>query len=102
MLEEEALADSWMEELSTMRRRIDGVRRLLAAADPRLAFLAGQQGMFSLLPVTPSAVAKLRAEHGVYMAPNGRINLAGLRAADVETFVGALRAVGALPVPHMA
>jgi len=91
------LARAWREELGGMRQRINGVRQLLANADPGLAFLARQRGMFSQLPIAREAITRLRSDHGIYMAGSGRINLAGLRAADAEAFICALAAVGALP-----
>lgn len=103
ILESDELAPRWRAELATMRRRIAAVRDALAAADPSLAFLARQRGMFSLLPMMPASVAKLRRDHGIYMAGSGRINIAGLRTADASVFVAALADVGALPdrnVPH--
>ena len=97
ILESKDLTRLWRTELEGMCRRINAVRQALAAADPRLGFLSRQRGMFSQLPITPAAVAALRRDHGIYMAGSGRINLAGLRIADADTFVGALIAVGALP-----
>ena len=97
VLESQELTYIWQTELEAMCRRIGAVREAVAEADPRLAFLSGQRGMFSLLPVAPAAVAALRRDHGIYMAGNGRVNLAGLRVADAGTFVHALSAVGALP-----
>jgi len=61
-----------------------------------LAPVAGQHGMFSMLPLTPAAIAALRERHGVYMAGSGRINVAGLALADCERFVAALADVGQL------
>ncbi len=96
VLESDDLARQWRAELDGMCRRINAVRHALAAANPQLAFLARQRGMFSQLAITPSAVAALRRDHGIYMAGSGRINLAGLRSADTGTFVQALIDVGAL------
>ncbi len=89
VLESEDLSRNWRAELDGMCRRIHAVRRALAAADRRLAFLSGQRGMFAQLQIAPSAVAALRRDHGIYMAGSGRINLAGLRTADAGRFVRA-------------
>ena len=96
VLESQELTHTWRVELEAMCRRINAVRGALAAADPRLAFLAGQRGMFSQLAIAPEAVAALRRDHAIYVAGSGRVNLAGLRTADAATFVRALSAVGAL------
>ena len=49
------------------------------------------RAVIAMLPLTPEAVATLREEHGIYMAGNGRINIAGLRADTVPVFAQALR-----------
>ncbi len=95
VLGSETLARAWRAELGVMRDRINHVRRLLAEAEPSLAFLARQNGMFSTLPIGEGAVSWLRANYGIYMADSGRINLAGLSEADTAPFLHALRAVGA-------
>ncbi len=97
VLESTELTQVWRAELDGMRQRIQGVRRALAAIDRRLASLSSQRGMFAQLQVAPSAVAALRRDHGIYMAGSGRINLAGLRMADIATFVQALDQVDAFP-----
>lgn len=90
------LKADWHRELTEMCARINAVRGALAAEDAGLAFLTGQRGMFSNLAVPKEIVAKLRADHGIYMAGSGRMNLAGLQVSDAATFVRGLRAVGAL------
>lgn len=100
VLASEELTRTWRTELDGMCRRISAVRHALAAADPRLAFLSRQRGMFSQLLIAPAAVAALRRDHAIYMAGSGRINLAGLRTADTGHFVRALEAVGALPARY--
>lgn len=97
ILEDAALTRDWRAELEGMCARINAVRAALAAADPRLGFLTGQQGLFCNLAVPKDAVARIRAEHGVYMAGSGRMNLAGLQVGDAPRLVTALDAVGALP-----
>ena len=95
VLENEDLSRSWREELEGMCRRVNAVRQAVAKAEPRLGFLARQRGMFSQLPITPAMVKALLDEHGIYVAGSGRVNVAGLRTRDADTFVAALRAVGA-------
>ena len=91
ILEREALRADWYAELATMRERLNDLRRLVAEAHPRLAPIAHQRGMFAMLPIPPAAVASLRKDHGIYMAGNGRINIAGLRADTVAVFARALQ-----------
>jgi aromatic-amino-acid transaminase len=91
ILENDALRADWRDELDAMRARLNGLRAALAAMHSRLAPIADQRGMFAMLPLTHEAVAALREEHGIYMAGNGRINIAGLRADTVAVFAQALR-----------
>lgn len=84
------LFDRWTGELTAMRERITRVRQAVARCDPRIAFVASQNGMFSNLPLSAGQVEAMRARHGMYLAPSGRINLAGLREDDAEAFVAAL------------
>src|SRR3990167_7739983 len=91
ILQDAALRRDWQHELEAMRVRLNGLRTALAATHPRLSAIADQRGMFAMLPLTPASVATLREEHGIYMAANGRINIAGLRAETVPFFAHALR-----------
>lgn len=93
ILSDETLTADWRAELTGMRERMQQIRALLAAADPALAPLARQHGMFSTLPLSPAQVARLRKERGIYMTGSGRINIAGLTAGTVPPFVDALASV---------
>ncbi|MFB0872629.1 MULTISPECIES: amino acid aminotransferase [unclassified Sphingobium] len=93
ILEDPDLSADWRAELAEMRERIQQIRHLLANADPALAPLATQQGMFSTLPLSAEEVARLRDQHGIYMPASGRINIAGLTPETVPPFVAALAAL---------
>ncbi len=86
ILESECLTTLWKAELEAMRSRIAGLRARLAQANPALKPLAAQHGLFALLPLTTSQVARLRDDHAIYMASVGRINLAGLTNENIDTF----------------
>jgi len=90
VLEDAALTADWRVELAEMHARICRMRRLLAAADPALAPLAGQRGMFSTLPLSSAEVERLRETHGIYMPSSARINVLGLTPETVAPFVAAL------------
>jgi len=94
VLESAELTALWRAELERMGTRVRSVRAAIAAAEPRLATLADQQGMFSTLALAKAQIERLRVDHAVYMAGSGRINLAGLALDDVPAFVAALAAVG--------
>ncbi|MDU1664823.1 MAG: aminotransferase class I/II-fold pyridoxal phosphate-dependent enzyme, partial [Bradyrhizobium sp.] len=91
------LYDDWRSELDSMRQRLATLRRAFADAlgdrwSNSLA-IGRQEGMFSLLPVTPADVMALREKHGVYMPTSGRINIAGLKLADVARVAGLFKAL---------
>jgi aspartate/tyrosine/aromatic aminotransferase len=94
ILSDETLKADWMNELETMRVRMVGLRNGLADAlreqgstnsNGQMAnALAGQKGMFSLLPLTPEQAQKIRSDHAVYLLNSGRINIAGARTETLE------------------
>ena len=97
VLTDPAMTAQWVAELDSMRARIGEVRAQLAAAGTagsvNLVPLGQQQGMFAMLPLDKDQIAALRADHGVYMAGSGRINIAGLTTGNIDKFVSALAAV---------
>lgn len=48
------------------------------------SFIASQRGMFSFFGITPEQVRRMRTQHHIYMTEDSRINLAGLRAENLE------------------
>ena len=94
VLDNPELRADWLVELDSMRGRIASVRERLAAADPRLAFIAGQRGMFSMLPLSVEQVLGLRDNHAIYMADSGRFNIVGMSDAAIDRFIAAV--VGAM------
>ena len=99
ILEDEALTKLWLDELDTMRARMRQVRARLAEAGKAgaidLAPLGGQNGLFSIVPLTGEQILKLRNDHGIYMAGSGRINVAGLTMGNIDKFIADLAAVSA-------
>ncbi|MEH3035852.1 MAG: aromatic amino acid transaminase [Sphingomonas adhaesiva] len=90
ILESTELTAIWREELEVMRRRVLGLRERLAASHPALAPLAAQTGMFALLPIAHDGVLALRRDHAIYIADDGRANLAGLHPDMIDPLVAAL------------
>ncbi|WP_116085756.1 amino acid aminotransferase [Tropicimonas sp. IMCC34011] len=96
ILGDPGLRASWTEELSSMRTRINSLRRSFAEAlteatgNPGWQVLAEQRGMFSLLGLGDDAVRQMREAHAVYVVGGGRINIAGLTPASIP---GAARAI---------
>ena len=90
ILDDEALRRDWQAEVEAMCARIRRLRARLAGYDPRLAYVADQNGMFSMLPLSPEAVLALREEKSIYMAGSGRFNVVGLSDESVERFAAAV------------
>ena len=90
ILDDPQLKADWLVELTAMRDRINAVRRRLAGADPRLAFIGRQFGMFSMLPLSREKVLRLREEHAIYMAESGRFNVVGMSDGQIERFTAAV------------
>ena len=90
VLQDAALTADWRLELDEMRGRILRIRERLAAADPRLAYIGDQMGMFSMLPLSQEQVLELRERHGIYMADSGRFNVLGMADDAIDRFVSAV------------
>jgi aromatic-amino-acid transaminase len=84
------LRSDWNAELKEMCARIRALRARLAAYDERLAYIDGQNGMFSILPLSRDQVLALREEKGIYMADSGRFNVVGLSDDNVGLFAAAV------------
>jgi aspartate/tyrosine/aromatic aminotransferase len=99
VLSQPELRREWSEELAAMTLRINSLRSTLAAALARLmpgsdfGWITRQRGMFSRLPLTQAMVTALRETHHVYVAPDGRANIAGVSTANVERVASAIAAV---------
>jgi aromatic-amino-acid transaminase len=95
VLGDKELTRQWLAELDEMRGRMREVRDTIAAADSRIGGLhlsrvAKENGLFSILGLTPEQVLKIRNDHGVYMAGTSRINVAGLTSGNIGKFIDAL------------
>jgi aromatic-amino-acid transaminase len=94
VLDDPELHARWLLELAAMRDRINAVRQRIGAADPRLAFIGRQFGMFSMLPLSKEQVLKLRSDEAIYMAESGRFNVVGMGDGQLDRFIAAV--VGAM------
>ncbi|MCW3796858.1 aromatic amino acid transaminase [Sphingomonas sp. BN140010] len=90
VLEDSGLRQQWLGEVAAMRDRINAVRRRIADSDPRLAYIANEFGMFSMMPLSKAQVVGLREKHGIYMADSGRFNVVGMADADIDRFCAAV------------
>ncbi len=100
ILNDPALRADWEAELEEVRANMLTLRQGLADELRRLTnsdrfdFLADHRGMFSRLGATEAQVERLRAEHGIYMVSDSRMNIAGLNAETVPILARAVVACG--------
>ncbi|MEX1661114.1 aromatic amino acid transaminase [Thioclava sp. 15-R06ZXC-3] len=96
VLTDPALRAEWEAELEEVRTGMLDLRKQLADELRRLTnsdrfdFVAEHRGMFSRLGATPEQVAKMKAENGIYMVGDSRINIAGLNTKSVPLLARAL------------
>jgi len=94
ILQDDALKTQWINELDTMVQRVNNLRESMASQYSALEFVSQQRGMFSLLPLNPAQVNSMIEDHAVYLAGDGRINVAGCQLEQINGFISALQAVG--------
>lgn len=99
ILDDTTLRADWQAELEQVRLSMLDLRMALAAGlrratnSARFDFVAQHRGMFSRLGLTGPQVDRLRADHGIYMVSDSRINIAGLNAATVPLLAQAVAQV---------
>ena len=100
VLTDPALRADWEAELEAVRLSMLDLRTQLAgelqrlSGSDRFGFLAQHRGMFSRLGTTPELVELMRAEHGIYMIGDSRMNIAGLNTQTVPILAEAIIKVG--------
>ncbi len=93
------LRANWEAELNAVRARMIRLREGLADAlrkrtnSDRFDFVAKHRGMFSRLGLSVEQVHRLRAEHGIYMVDDSRINVAGLPDDRLDDLAAAIVSV---------
>ena len=96
ILTDPELRADWEAELEEVRLGMLDLRKQLADELRRLSnsdrfdFLATHRGMFSRLGTSPEIVEKLRADHGVYMVGDSRMNIAGLNTNTIPILAKAI------------
>lgn len=85
----------WELELGEMRGRIHAMRaglveKLAALGAPDFAFINRQAGMFSYSGLSQAQVRRLRDEHAIYALDSGRICVAALNQANLDTVAAAV------------
>jgi aspartate aminotransferase len=98
ILSDKTLKLQWVEELSTMRDRINLLRKELAnrltqEIDQDFSFIEKQKGMFSFLGIDANQVARLQTEFAIYMVDSSRINVAGVNNSNIDYFVESMTTI---------
>ena len=96
ILGNDVLRAKWVDEIDTMRSRIQSVRMKLSEnlgrerGNGRFDFLVKETGMFSFLGISRSEVKELQEKFSIYMADSSRICVAGLNNENIEYFCHSL------------
>ena len=99
LLGDRALRAAWESELAGMVSRMKALRELLAGhlaarrPDRDFSWVTRHRGMFSLAGLGDAAIGELRSKHHVYVPPDGRINIAGVSATNVDRVADSIVAV---------
>jgi aspartate aminotransferase len=99
ILEDAGLRRQWQAEVSGMRARIQDLRHRVVeqlrvhCPQRDFGFIERQRGMFSFFGISVAQVQALREQHHVYMTDDSRMNVAGLRAGNLEYFARAVARV---------
>jgi aromatic-amino-acid transaminase len=98
VLASDELRALWEQELGDMRERIHTMRhgmvsKLAVLGAPDFGFINRQAGMFSYSGLTEPQVGRLRDEYAIYALSTGRICVAALNNANLDTVTAAIAAV---------
>lgn len=93
------LRAEWDQEATAMRNRINEMRHLFVKTlrakgiQRDFSFIIRQRGMFSFSGLTKDQVERLKKEFGIYVVGSGRINVAGMTCANMDTLCEAVAKV---------
>jgi aspartate aminotransferase len=99
ILHSDELTAQWVSELTVMRNRINGLRKIMSdkIAASRItrdfSFLQRQSGMFSFMGLTKEQVLRLRDEFAIYTVNSSRVNVASFNESNMDYFVEALATI---------
>ena len=94
-----ALRAEWENEVAQVRDRIAQMRELFVSTlkakgvEQDFSFLTSQYGMFSFSGLNPEQVKTLRDKHSIYIVGSGRINVAGMTKANMDSLCAAVAEV---------
>lgn len=90
ILDDPELTRVWNAELTEMRDRINGLRRLLVekmvekGVEKDFSFIQNEKGLFSFLGLSKEQVATLVNEYSIYLVGSSRVNVAGINNANID------------------
>jgi aspartate/tyrosine/aromatic aminotransferase len=93
------LRKEWEGEVAEIRQRIKQMRELFVTTlkakgvKQDFSFLTHQYGMFSFSGFNDERVKTLREKYGIYIVGGGRINVAGMTKANMDTLCTAIAEV---------
>ena len=99
ILHSDELTELWISEVSGMRNRINGLRKILSekiaasGISKDFSFLERQSGMFSFLGLSVEQVARLKTEFAIYTVNSARVNVASFNESNMDYFIEALAEV---------
>ncbi len=99
VLSDVLLRGVWEQELHAMRQRIQTMRHQLVQrltsqkSSFDFSYLSECKGMFCYSGLKKEHVERMRAEFGIYMTTDGRINVCGLNRANLDLVSHAILAV---------
>lgn len=93
------LRQSWDEELSGVRDRINGLRSLFvqrlkeAGIERDFSFIEREKGMFSFLGVDTDQIKNLIENYSIYLVDSSRINVASINDSNIDYLIQSLSEV---------
>lgn len=90
ILSDKQLRGQWLDELGIMRDRIKAMRASLVdglrdrGVETDFSYITAQRGMFSFSGLSDEIVEWLKTNKSIYVVKGGRINVAGLTAANID------------------
>ncbi|PJC87430.1 aromatic amino acid aminotransferase [Vibrio sp. HA2012] len=102
VLDDPTLTAMWKEELDKMRQRLVGLRHSLCSElrsvhkSQQFDFIESHKGMFSVLGFSEDQMIQLRKQFGIYGVADGRVNIAGLKEADIPYVANAISQIAGL------
>jgi len=90
ILDDQDLTREWNDELTAMRNRINGLRRMLVerlqavGLEKDFSFMQHEKGLFSFLGLNKEQVATLVKDYSIYLVGSSRINVAGINSKNLD------------------